>query len=59
MKAQGVILQASYRIVTGSGGRRSPVVYIYGRLEDGATFLVRDFRQRPHFFIRMAMQACP
>jgi len=54
MKAQAVILQASYRIVTGSEGRRSPVVYIYGRLEDGATFLVRDFRQRPHFFIRMA-----
>jgi DNA polymerase II len=27
-------------------------VHIYGRLEDGGTFLVRDDRQRPHFYIR-------
>jgi DNA polymerase-2 len=27
---------------------------VYGRLEDGATFLVRDDRQRPHFYIRAA-----
>jgi DNA polymerase-2 len=47
----GVILQASYRIVTQSGGRRVPVIHLYGRLEDGRTFLVRDDRQQPHFYI--------
>jgi len=30
------------------------VVHIYGRLADGGTFLVRDDRQRPHFYIRAA-----
>ncbi|HEX5049680.1 MAG TPA: DNA polymerase II [Gammaproteobacteria bacterium] len=49
--ARGFILQASYRVATGPEGRH-PVVQLYGRLEDGATFLVRDDRQRPHFFIR-------
>ena len=29
-----------------------PVVHLYGVLEGGGTFLVRDRRQRPHFFIR-------
>ncbi|MFL6576930.1 MAG: DNA polymerase II [Povalibacter sp.] len=48
---RGVILQASYRVVF-SEGHRSPVVHLYGRLEDGRTFLVRDDRQRPHFYIR-------
>jgi DNA polymerase-2 len=48
---RGFILQASYRVVSESGGRRTPVVYLYGRLEDGATFLVRDGRQRPHFYV--------
>ena len=54
MKARGFILQASYRIVSGPNGGRVPVVYLYGRLEDGGTFLVRDDRQRPHFYIREA-----
>ena len=54
MKARGFILQASYRVISERDGRRVPVVHIYGRLEDGATFLVRDFRQRPHFYIRAA-----
>jgi DNA polymerase-2 len=49
--ARGFILQATYRVAAGPEGRR-PVVQLYGRLEDGATFLVRDDRQRPHFFIR-------
>ena len=31
---------------------RSPVVHIYGRLESGDTFLLRDDRPRPHFYIR-------
>ena len=45
--ARGVILQASYRIVGGA-----PVVHLYGALERGGAFLVRDHRQRPHFHIR-------
>lgn len=52
MKFRGFILQASYRIVSQASGRRIPVVHLYGRLEDGGTFLVRDNRQRPHFYIR-------
>jgi DNA polymerase II len=52
--ARGFILQVSYRVVSGSNGQRTPVVHIYGRLEDGATFLVRDDRQRPHFYVRAA-----
>src|SRR5688572_30277804 len=52
MKTQGFILQASYRVASAPGGRRTPVVYLYGRLQDGGTFLVRDDRQRPHFHIR-------
>ena len=52
--ARGLILQASYRVVSGSNGQRAPVVHIHGRLENGDTFLVRDDRQRPHFYIRAA-----
>ena len=52
--ARGFILQASYRVVSESHGRRIPVVHLYGRLEDGGTFLVRDGRQHPHFYIRAA-----
>ncbi|NJO12417.1 MAG: hypothetical protein HC872_01915 [Gammaproteobacteria bacterium] len=28
------------------------MVHLHGRLEDGATFLIRDRRPRPHFYIR-------
>lgn len=52
MQVRGFVLQASYRIVSQPGGVRLPVVHIYGRLEDGGTFLIRDDRQRPHFYIR-------
>jgi DNA polymerase-2 len=52
MEARGFILQASYRVFAEADGRCIPVVHIYGRLDDGGTFLVRDFRQRPHFYIR-------
>ena len=52
--ARGLILQASYRVVSTSHGQRLPVVHLYGRLEGGDTFLVRDDRQRPHFYIRAA-----
>ncbi|HEX7044248.1 MAG TPA: 3'-5' exonuclease, partial [Burkholderiales bacterium] len=54
MKTRGFILQANYRVVPHSDGRRVPVVHLYGRLEDGGTFLVRDDRQRPHFYVRAA-----
>lgn len=53
-KLRGFILQASYRVVSGPAGTRVPVIHIYGRLEDGGTFLVRDDRPRPHFYIRTA-----
>jgi len=33
-------------------GARVPVVHLYGRLESGGAFLVRDDRQRPHFYVR-------
>jgi len=52
VRARGFILQASYRIVAASHGRRVPVVHLYGRLEQGGAFLIRDDRQRPHFFVR-------
>ena len=51
---RGFITQASYRVATDANARRRPVIQIYGRLEDGASFLVRDDRQRPHFYIRAA-----
>lgn len=44
---RGFILQPTYRI---EGGR--PVVHLYGRLERGGTFLVRDRRQVPSFYVR-------
>lgn len=51
MSVRGFVLQASYR-VTGTPAGRVPVIHIHGRLEDGRSFLVRDDRQRPHFYIR-------
>ena len=51
---RGFILQASYRVVVAGNGRRLAVVYLYGQLEDGGTFLVRDDRQRPDFYVRAA-----
>jgi len=50
----GFILQTSYRVVRAQSGERIPVVHLYGRLENGDTFLVRDDRQRPTFYIRAA-----
>jgi DNA polymerase II len=52
-KVRGFILQASYR-VSSAHGRRAPVVHLYGRLESGAPFLIRDGRRRPHFYVRSA-----
>lgn len=46
MSQIGFVLQATYRIQSSV-----PVVYIYGRLEDGATFEIRDTRQIPTFYL--------
>ncbi len=54
MIVRGVILQASYRVVSQPHGPRVPVIHVYGRAEDGTSFLVRDDRQRPHFYVRAA-----
>lgn len=54
MTARGFILQASYRVVAAPNGRRIPVLYVHGRLEAGGTFMARDDRQHPHFYIRAA-----
>ena len=48
-EARGFILQATYRIENGA-----PVVHLYGMLEGGGTFLVRDGRETPHFYVRRA-----
>ena len=49
MKARGFVMQASYRI-----RGDATVVHLHGRLESGETFLVRDARQTPSFYIRAA-----
>jgi DNA polymerase II len=43
---RGFILEPTYRVEAGR-----PVVLLHGRLEDGRTFLVRDDRQTPHFYV--------
>ncbi|MCG6921884.1 MAG: DNA polymerase II [Acidobacteria bacterium] len=43
---RGFVLQPTYRVESGR-----PVVHLYGRLEDGRTFLVRDGRLVPHFYV--------
>src|SRR5688572_23646588 len=43
---RGFVLQPTYRIEAGR-----PVVQLFGRLEDGRTFLVRDGRVVPRFYI--------
>ncbi len=44
---RGFVLQPTYRILNDR-----PVVHIFGKLDDGNTFLIRDNRQRPSFWIR-------
>jgi DNA polymerase-2 len=43
---RGFVLQPTYRVEADR-----PVVHIYGLLEDGRTFLVRDRRVVPHFYV--------
>jgi DNA polymerase-2 len=46
---RGFILHCTYRNESGR-----PVVHVYGKLETGGSFLVRDRRPVPHFWIREA-----
>jgi DNA polymerase-2 len=43
---RGFLLQPTYCVEAGRA-----VVQLYGRLEDGRTFLIRDTRQVPHFYV--------
>ncbi len=47
MAVRGFILHPTYRIEAGR-----PVVHLFGRLETGESFLVRDTRLVPYFFVR-------
>ena len=47
MVAKGFILQSSYRVEN-----KQPIVHLFGRLEDDRTFLIKESRRRPHFYIR-------
>ncbi|MBD3334821.1 MAG: DNA polymerase II [Candidatus Eisenbacteria bacterium] len=44
---KGFILQPTYRVEQGR-----PVIHLFGRLASGETFVVRDDRPRPYFYIR-------
>jgi DNA polymerase-2 len=46
---RGFILQPTYRVEAGR-----PVVHLFGCLEDGRSFLVRDTRLVPHFYVEAA-----
>jgi DNA polymerase-2 len=46
---RGFILEPTYRIEDGR-----PVVLLHGKLEDGASFLVRDRREVPRFYVRQS-----
>jgi DNA polymerase-2 len=46
---RGFVLQPTYRVESGV-----PVLQLYGRLEDGRSFLVRDRRQVPRFYVEKA-----
>lgn len=50
---RGFVLQTSYR-VQDIAGAPVPVIHVHGCLEDGRGFLLRDYRQRPHFYIRQS-----
>src|SRR5262252_9809364 len=47
MRHRGFILQPTYRLEAGR-----PVVHLYGVLEDGRSFVVRDRRLVPRFYVR-------
>jgi DNA polymerase-2 len=43
---RGFVLQPTYRIESGR-----PIVHVWGKLEDGQPFLIRDRRPVPHFYV--------
>ena len=45
----GFILHPTYYVE-----KNRPIVHLFGRFEDGTTFVVRDDTTRPHFFLRTA-----
>lgn len=47
MSVRGFILQPTYQTIAGR-----PVVHLFGRLETGQPFLLRDDRRVPSFFLR-------
>ena len=47
MPERGFVLQPTYRTEN-----QRPVVHLFGKLESGESFLIRDDRLEPHFFIR-------
>jgi DNA polymerase-2 len=47
MPLRGFVLHPTYRIEAGR-----PIVHLFGRLESGESFLVRDARLIPYFFVR-------
>jgi DNA polymerase-2 len=51
-RVRGFVVQPSYRVENGR-----TVVHLYGRLEDGRPFLVRDHRERPRFYVEAQDEA--
>lgn len=51
MSVKGFVLHATYRIHIGRA-----VIYLFGRLVDGRTFLIQDDRQIPYFYVRQRDQ---
>jgi DNA polymerase II len=45
----GFVLHPTYFVEQGR-----PVIHLFGRLDSGETFVARDGRARPHFFVRTA-----
>ncbi len=50
-RCRGFVLQPGYRIERHPSGGRA-IVELYGRLDSGESFLIRDRRPRPSFWIR-------
>ena len=49
---RGYVLQPTYRVREGR-----PVVQLFGKLEDGAAFLIEEDRFRPYFFVHASNAA--
>ncbi|HXV76634.1 MAG TPA: hypothetical protein VD788_09975, partial [Candidatus Polarisedimenticolaceae bacterium] len=52
MNTRGFILQADYRVEAGAA-----VLLLYGKLEGGAGFLIRERRRRPWLYVRRSQFA--